>query len=94
MGAGARKKGDTAAAAAAAAADSAADREIGPEAAARLEKRARMVRPAKAKGKKGKKFADKSFMLSVVDRTNRQEEEKTNQFFEREVCALIRTSPA
>lgn len=51
----------------------------------KLEELAQTTKVAKPKSKKGKKFADASFMLSLVDPINRREEEKIQSFLEDEV---------
>lgn len=57
-----------------------------------LERLAQTVQPAKVRSKKGKKFADVSFMLSLVDQINRREEEKIQSSLEGEVsCHLLPT---
>jgi hypothetical protein len=57
---------------------------------AELEALAKTVKPAKVRGKKGKKFADKSFMLSLVDKVNLGQEQKIQQSLERESEVLKR----
>lgn len=55
-----------------------------------LEVLGQAVKSVKPRSKKGKKFADASFMLSLVDSINRREEEKIQSFLEEEVFWFLR----
>lgn len=50
-----------------------------------LEALARAVKPARVRSKKGKRFADGSFMLSLADQINRREEERIQGLLQEEV---------
>lgn len=54
-----------------------------------IQRLAKKVKPIKSKHKKGKKFADKSFMLTLVDAVNKVQEEKIQGSLEREVTSWI-----
>lgn len=54
-----------------------------------ITKIAQTIKPLKSKSKKGKKFADRSFMLSLVDMVNKVHEEKIQSSLEKEVRWLF-----
>lgn len=55
-----------------------------------LEALAEQIKPAKTKAKKGKKFADQTYMLSLVDSINKVQEVKIQNSLERTSEALKR----
>ncbi|PJF18807.1 hypothetical protein PSACC_01362 [Paramicrosporidium saccamoebae] len=56
----------------------------------KIEELAKKVKPVRVSSKKGKKFADKSFMMSLVDSVNKVQEEKIQSTLERESEILKR----
>jgi hypothetical protein len=56
----------------------------------KIEELAKGVKPVRVSAKKGKKFADKSFMMSLVDSVNKVQEEKIQSTLERESEILKR----
>lgn len=68
------------------------DPQLGPDSDSdheALEAIARTIKPVQIRSKKGKKFADKEFMLSLVDSVNKVHESKIQVTLEREVAFYL-----